>query len=237
MTRKTKLATLAAALFAAPLFAEEPKAAAPPARPEPAEVRLVYPASATSKEPIVCDPRDAARPKTESRETPFGQDVETPIGQVRAVLETLEELRRTQRVLIEKLDALSAAPAPALDPGFLAEPLERLGSRLDGRVAEAETSLAERFGQETDALNARLDAILEAAQAVPPPSTPPGWTLVRVLALAACCAVLGSLVARGALALWRAAVERREALWAERLAAYESAQNAAKTSKKPSSAQ
>lgn len=191
MTRKTKLATLAAALFAAPLFAEEPKAAAPPARPEPAEVRLVYPASATSKEPIVCDPRDAARPKTESRETPFGQDVETPIGQVRAVLETLEELRRTQRVLVEKLDAL----------------------------------------------NVRLDAILAAAQAVSPPPAPPGWTLVRILALAACCAVLGNLVARGALALWRAAVERREALWAERLAAYESAQNAAKTPKKSSNAQ
>lgn len=235
MTRKTKLATLAAALFAAPLFAEEPKAAAPPARPEPADVRLVYPASATSKEAIVCDPLDAARPKTESRETPFGQDVETPIGQVRAVLETLEELRRTQRVLSEKLDAIAAAPA--LDPDFLTEPLERLGSRFDGRVAEAETSLVARFGQEVGSLNARLDAILAATPAAPPQATPPGWTLVRILALTACCAVLGNLVARGAIALWRAAVERREKLWAERLAAYESAQNAAKTQKKPTNAQ
>ena len=158
--KQTKLAGVAAALFAvpfAPLWADAPNltptsTTAPTsqtsaAAPEPGEIRVVYPASATSTEPILFEPRDVVPPRSESRDAPFGSDVETPIGQVRAVLATLDELRRTQAALDAKLDALAAAPAPSLDPAALTAPLETFATRLDAQIAALETSVQTAFAQ------------------------------------------------------------------------------------------
>ena len=230
MTRKTRLATLAAALFAvpfAPLWADAPpptpSSSAPTSQssstaPTPGEIRVVYPASATSNEPIVFEPRDVVPPRSESRDAPFGSDVETPIGQVRAVLATLDELRA-------KLDALAAAPAPTLDPTALTAPLEGLATRLDALNAAIPSTLA----ADLQTLDGKLDAVLDAATAPPEPqiAAPPGWNFVRFLTLATCAVVLGSAVVRAALALWRAGVERREQAFAARLAAYNAEQNGA----------
>ena len=201
--KQTKLAGVAAALFAvpfAPLWADAPKSppSSPPAptsqtsaaAPEPGEIRVVYPASATSTEPILFEPRDVVPPRSESRDAPFGSDVETPIGQVRAVLATLDELRRTQAALDAKLDALAAAPAPSLDPAALAAPLETLATRLDTQIAALETSVQTAFAQTLETalsdalpstlatalqtLDGKLDAILEA------PTEIDGWTLDAV---------------------------------------------------------
>lgn len=262
MTRKTKLAGVAAALFAvpfAPLWADAPNPTpssptAPTsqtsaAAPEPGEIRVVYPASATSTEPILFEPRDVVPPRSESRDAPFGSDVETPIGQVRAVLATLDELRA-------KLDALAAAPAPSLDPAVLTGPLETLSQRLDAQIAALETSVQTAFAQtletalsdalpptlatDLQTLDGKLDAILEAESAPSEPqiAAPPGWNLVRFLTLATCVVVLGSVAVRAALALWNAGVARREEAFAARLAAYEAERNAAtqpaaSTSRKP----
>ncbi len=264
MTRKTKLAGVAAALFAvpfAPLWADAPKPTSPTSQtsavaPEPGEIRVVYPASATSTEPILFEPRDVVPPRSESRDAPFGSDVETPIGQVRAVLATLDELRRTQAALDAKLDALAAAPAPSLDPAALTGPLNALSQRLDAQVAALETSVQTAFAQtletalsdalpptlatDLQTLDGKLDAILEAESAPSEPqiAAPPGWNLVRFLTLATCVVVLGSVAVRGAFALWNAGVARREEAFAARLAAYEAERNAAtppaaSTSRKP----
>lgn len=253
MTRKTKLASVAAALFAvpfAPLWADAPKSPSPASQtsataPEPGEIRVVYPASATSTEPIVFEPRDVVPPRSESRDAPFGSDVETPIGQVRAVLATLDELRRTQAALDAKLD-----------PAALAAPLETLATRLDSQIAALETSVQTAFAQtletalsdalpptlatDLQTLDGKLDAILEAESTPSEPqiAAPPGWNLVRFLTLATCVVVLGSVVVRGAFALWNAGVARREEAFAARLAAYEAERNAAtppaaSTSRKP----
>lgn len=269
MTRKTKLAGVAAALFAvpfAPLWADAPNpaASAPTSQtsstaPASGEIRVVYPASATSTEPIVFEPRDLVPPRSESRDAPFGSDVETPIGQVRAVLATLDELRRTQAALDAKLDALAAAPAPSLDPSALTGPLNALTQRLDAQIAALETSVqtaladaetrrAETFetalsaaipptlATDLQTLDGKLDAVLDAATApsLPQIAAPPGWNLVRFLTLATCAVVLGSVAARAALALWRAGVKRREQEFAARLAAYNAEQNGA-TPRKPKS--
>ena len=256
MTRKTKLAGVAAALFAvpfAPLWADAPKPTSPTSQtsavaPEPGEIRVVYPASATSTEPIVFEPRDVVPPRSESRDAPFGSDVETPIGQVRAVLATLDELRRTQAALDAKLDALAAAPAPSLDPAALTGPLNALSQRLDAQIAALETSvqtalsdaLPPTLATDLQALDGKLDAILEAESTPSEPqiAAPPGWNLVRFLTLATCVVVLGSVAVRGAFALWNAGVARREEAFAARLAAYEAERNAAtppaaSTSRKP----
>ena len=264
MTRKTKLAGVAAALFAvpfAPLWADAPKSTTAPtsqtssAAPEPGEIRVVYPASATSTEPIVFEPRDLVPPRSESRDAPFGSDVETPIGQVRAVLATLDELRRTQAALDAKLDALAAAPAPTLDPAALTAPLETLATRLDAQIAALETSVqaaladAETRRAETlesalsaaipttlatdlQTLDGKLDAVLETAS-VPQIAAPPGWSLVRLLTLATCAVVLGNLAVRGAFALWRAGVARREEAFAARLAEFEAARSRANSTSAP----
>lgn len=250
MTRKTKLAGVAAALFAvpfAPLWADAPKSPTAPtaqtsaAAPEPGEIRVVYPASATSTEPILFEPRDVVPPRSESRAAPFGSDVETPIGQVRAVLATLDELRRTQAALDAKLDALAAAPAPSLDPAVLTGPLETLATRLDAQIAALETSVQTAFAQtletalsdalpptlatDLQTLDGKLDAILEAESATN--ATPPGWNLFRFLTLATCGVVLGSAAVRSALALWNAGVARREEAFAARLAEFEAARERA----------
>lgn len=268
MTRKTKLAGVAAALFAvpfAPLWADAPKSTPPSttaptsqtssAAPKPGEIRVVYPASATSTEPIVFEPRDLVPPRSESRDAPFGSDVETPIGQVRAVLATLDELRRTQAALDAKLAALAAAPAPSLDPAALAAPLETLATRLDAQIAALETSVqtaladAETRRAETlesalsaaipttlatdlQTLDGKLDAVLETAS-VPQIAAPPGWSLVRLLTLATCAVVLGNLAVRGAFALWRAGVARREEAFAARLAEFEAARGRANSTSAP----
>ncbi|MBQ7815689.1 MAG: hypothetical protein IJX36_04365 [Thermoguttaceae bacterium] len=265
MTRKTKLAGVAAALFAvpfAPLWADAPKSppSSPPVptsqtsatAPEPGEIRVVYPSSATSNEPIVFEPRDVVPPRSESRDAPFGSDVETPIGQVRAVLATLNELRRTQAALDVKLDALASAPAPSLDPAVLTGPLETLSQRLDAQIAALETSVQTAFAQtletalsdalpptlatDLQTLDGKLDAILEAESTPSEPqiAAPPGWNLVRFLTLATCVVVLGSVAVRGAFALWRAGVKRREQEFAARLAAYNAEQNAAASTSRKS---
>lgn len=254
--KQTKLAGVAAALFAvpfAPLWADAPKPTSPTSQtsavaPEPGEIRVVYPASATSTEPILFEPRDVVPPRSESRDAPFGSDVETPIGQVRAVLATLDELRRTQAALDAKLDALAAAPAPSLDPAALTGPLNALSQRLDAQIAALETSvqtalsdaLPPTLATDLQTLDGKLDAILEAESAPSEPqiAAPPGWNLVRFLTLATCVVVLGSVAVRGAFALWNAGVARREEAFAARLAAYEAERNAAtpsaaSTSRKP----
>ena len=239
MTRKTKLAGVAAALFAvpfAPLWADAPNltptsTTAPTsqtsaAAPEPGEIRVVYPASATSTEPILFEPRDLVPPRSESRDAPFGSDVETPIGQVRAVLATLDELRRTQAALDAKLDALAAAPAPSLDPAVLTGPLETSVQTAFAQTLETALSdaLPPTLATDLQTLDGKLDAVLEAESATN--ATPPGWNLFRFLTLATCGVVLGSVAVRAAFALWNAGVARREQEFAARLAAHKAEQNA-----------
>ncbi len=223
MTRRTKLAGVAAALFAAPLFAEESKT---PSKADPAEVRLVYPASATSTEPIVYEPRSVVPPRTESRDAPFGADVETPIGQVRAVLATLDELRRSQTALEAKLNALADAPS-GFDPAKLEAISQVVAARLDAletTLAERDETSAETLAADFATLGARLDALSEtiATRPLPPePTVPRGWSLVVWLTAATCLVVLGRVAFGIASALWKSAKRLREEEFAARLAELE----------------
>lgn len=244
MIKKTRLATLAttlfgAAAFVAPLFAEAPQTSA--TQPAPDEIRVVYPASATSTEPIVFEPRDVVPPRSESRDSPFGSDVETPIGQVRAVLATLDEVRRSQAELAAQLAALPQTAR--FDPAVLTGPLETLKTRLDAQFAALETALAERdatnaatlsalaalpttLATDFEALGTRFDALSEtlASQPLPPePQAPHGWTFVLALTTATCLVVLGRVACSGVAAAWRFASARREEAFAARLAEFEAA--------------
>ncbi|MDO5309981.1 MAG: hypothetical protein Q4G03_10895 [Planctomycetia bacterium] len=65
------------------------------------DVVVVYPASATSKEPIALN----FNPPTLETQPPI--DVETPLGQVRAVINSLNEIADKQTEILEQINALN----------------------------------------------------------------------------------------------------------------------------------
>lgn len=109
---------------------------------EPAsEIRVVYPASATSREPMLADGRNpfvdgggknlAAKPPVKEN----GRlEIETPLGQIREVRETLDAIRQTQTELAQGIETLVSRP-PARD-------------RADEILAAIERASAARAAQE-----------------------------------------------------------------------------------------
>lgn len=69
------------------------------------ETRVIYPASATSPEPQTLDVRRTARPPVREEEE---FDCETPIGQIRDVLTSLQAIRADQAQTRASVDALLA---------------------------------------------------------------------------------------------------------------------------------
>lgn len=105
-------------------------------RQEKGEYALVYPASASTSASARTS-RSATRPVTESGSE---YDVETPLGQVRLIVDTLEELRDGQRETTERLagftDRLNAGWRARTDE--LATSIEALGERVSGMERQIE---------------------------------------------------------------------------------------------------
>lgn len=101
---------------------------APAGASEPAsEIRVVYPASATSCEPILADGVKGLSAKPPVKEN--GRlEIETPLGQIREVRDTLAAIRQTQTELARGIETLvSRAPAPDRADEILAA-IERASS-------------------------------------------------------------------------------------------------------------
>lgn len=109
---------------------------------EPAsEIRVVYPASATSREPMLADGRNLfvdGGGKNLTAKPPVKEngrlEIETPLGQIREVRETLDAIRHTQTELAQGIETLVSRP-PARD-------------RADEILAAIERASAARAAQE-----------------------------------------------------------------------------------------
>lgn len=109
---------------------------------EPAsEIRVVYPASATSREPMLADGRNPfvdGGGKNLTAKPPVKEngrlEIETPLGQIREVRETLDAIRQTQTELAQGIETLVSRP-PARD-------------RADEILAAIERASAARAAQE-----------------------------------------------------------------------------------------
>ena len=109
---------------------------------EPAsEIRVVYPASATSREPMLADGRNPfvdGGGKNLTAKPPVKEngrlEIETPLGQIREVRETLDAIRHTQTELAQGIETLVSRP-PARD-------------RADEILAAIERASAARAAQE-----------------------------------------------------------------------------------------
>lgn len=109
---------------------------------EPAsEIRVVYPASATSREPMLADGRNPfvdGGGKNLTAKPPVKEngrlEIETPLGQIREVRETLDAIRQTQAELAQGIETLVSRP-PARD-------------RADEILAAIERASAARAAQE-----------------------------------------------------------------------------------------
>lgn len=109
---------------------------------EPAsEIRVVYPASATSREPMLADGRNLfvdGGGKNLTAKPPVKEngrlEIETPLGQIREVRETLDAIRQTQTELAQGIETLVSRP-PARD-------------RADEILAAIERASAARAAQE-----------------------------------------------------------------------------------------
>ena len=112
---------------------------------EPAsEIRVVYPASATSREPMLADGRNLfvdGGGKNLTAKPPVKEngrlEIETPLGQIREVRETLDAIRHTQTELAQGIETLVSRP-PARD-------------RADEILAAIERASATRAEQEPQA--------------------------------------------------------------------------------------
>lgn len=148
----------AGATTAAPQPTESVASPPPTPRQEKGEYALVYPSSSASAR----TPRGAARPVAESGSE---YDVETPLGQVRLVVDTLEELRDSQRETTERL----AGFADRLNAGWRERTDELAASieALDGRVSGMERRIEElaRLGERR--------AESESSRVPTPAPTPP----------------------------------------------------------------
>ncbi|MBQ9873652.1 MAG: hypothetical protein IJM30_04225 [Thermoguttaceae bacterium] len=118
-TYRVALAIIASALLAPLAGAEE---TAPP-------LRVVYPASATSRIPTtIAPPREVKPPVRE--DVPI--DVDTPVGQVSAIRESLDDIRASQERIEEALEKLAEAPSDSRDD----EILEALAEMREALVGE-----------------------------------------------------------------------------------------------------
>ena len=124
---------------------------------------VVYPASATSKIPTVIGARGLTAPPVPEE---FERDVDTPIGQVRAVLGALDELRRLRRADSDALDELRAA-----------------AKELTALLRDAADAPAPRDDEILDAiaeLRVRFDSFLESnGDPMPAPVATPGVATTR----------------------------------------------------------
>ena len=111
---------------------------APAGASEPAsEIRVVYPASATSCEPILADGVKGLSAKPPVKEN--GRlEIETPLGQIREVRDTLAAIRQTQTELARGIETLvSRAPAPDRADEILAA-IERASATRAEREPQAQ---------------------------------------------------------------------------------------------------
>ena len=137
-------------------------------RQEKGEYALVYPAT-SSTSASARSARGATRPVAESGSV---YDVETPLGQVRLIVDTLEELRDGQRETTERLagftDRLNAGWRERTDE--LATSIEALGERVSGMERQIEEL-------------ARLGARREEAESSRVPGPAPSGASSRVVAV------------------------------------------------------
>ncbi|MBQ2040310.1 MAG: hypothetical protein II486_12775, partial [Thermoguttaceae bacterium] len=129
---------------------------APAGASEPAsEIRVVYPASATSCEPILADGVKGLSAKPPVKEN--GRlEIETPLGQIREVRDTLAAIRQTQTELARGIETLvSRAPAPDRADEILAA-IERASASRAEQEAKTMASMYQRL----------LDAQLSEAQSI-----------------------------------------------------------------------
>ena len=137
-------------------------------RQEKGEYALVYPAT-SSTSASARSARGATRPVTESGSE---YDVETPLGQVRLIVDTLEELRDGQRETTERLagftDRLNAGWRARTDE--LATSIEALGERVSGMERQIEEL-------------ARLGARREESESSRVPGPAPSGASSRVVAV------------------------------------------------------
>ena len=108
---------------------------APAGASEPAsEIRVVYPASATSCEPILADGVKGLSAKPPVKEN--GRlEIETPLGQIREVRDTLDAIRQTQtgsRLLVHLTPSRWAQPTVTRLPA----PIRARKSRLRARTQQ-----------------------------------------------------------------------------------------------------
>ena len=137
-------------------------------RQEKGEYALVYPAT-SSTSASARSARGATRPVAESGSV---YDVETPLGQVRLIVDTLEELRDGQRETTERLagftDRLNAGWRERTDE--LATSIEALGERVSGMERQIEEL-------------ARLGARRDEAESSRVPGPAPSGASSRVVAV------------------------------------------------------
>lgn len=111
---------------------------APAGASEPAsKIRVVYPASATSCEPMLADGVKGLSAKPPVKEN--GRlEIETPLGQIREVRDTLDAIRQTQTELARGIETLvSRAPAPDRADEILAA-IERASASRAEREPQAQ---------------------------------------------------------------------------------------------------
>lgn len=137
-------------------------------RQEKGEYALVYPAT-SSTSASARTARGATRPVAESGSV---YDVETPLGQVRLIVDTLEELRDGQRETTERLagftDRLNAGWRERTDE--LATSIDALGERVSGMERQIEEL-------------ARLGARREESESSRVPEPAPSGASSRVVAV------------------------------------------------------
>ena len=137
-------------------------------RQEKGEYALVYPAT-SSTSASARSARGATRPVAESGSV---YDVETPLGQVRLIVDTLEELRDGQRETTERLagftDRLNAGWRERTDE--LATSIDALGERVSGMERQIEEL-------------ARLGARREESESSRVPEPAPSGASSRVVAV------------------------------------------------------
>lgn len=170
-----------------------------PPRQEKGEYALVYPASASTSGSSSGRPgRSATRPVAESGSE---YDVETPLGQVRLIVDTLEELRDGQRETTERLagftDRLNAGWRERTDE--LATSIEALGERVSGMERRME-ELARLGTRRADSESSRVPSS-EASGSSPrvvavERAQDRGSSVWRSIALAALAVIVTELIRR-----------------------------------------
>lgn len=116
-----------------PSFSAEPDAA----------TQVVYPASATSRLPIAIGTRSNVKPPVPEEENEE-YEIETPVGQVGAIRQTLAEIRDAQARAARTLQELSARRARSekdLDADAILQALDATREELLDAIEQAEKNL------------------------------------------------------------------------------------------------